>query len=147
MRFALDLTIDRPVSTVFDAFIDVSARQKWISGLEDVRCESGTPGTPGCIYVSRMQESGFRFELRETVESTEPDARLAFTVVSQMSESHVVVTFEPMGAQTRIVWRNEVKGSRWPWTVLMGLMRRRFRSRVEQDLRRFKSMVESDAPR
>ena len=146
MRFALDLTVDRPVPVVFDAFVDVSSRQKWISGLEDVHCQSGTPGAPGCIYVSRMQESGYRFDLRETVDSIEPNARLTFTVASSMSESRVVVTFEPKGNQTRVVWRNDVEGSKWPWTVLLALMRRRFRLRVEQDLKRFKRMVESNAP-
>ena len=144
MKLRFDIEIGADVATVWDAFDDPDNLPRWQDSLLSFSPLSGTPGRPGAVAELVYQEGGRAITLTETVmERREPDFR-ACSYDSAQGTTLIVNHFESIG-EARTRWSAWYNYTFTGVARFLGVFRKgRIRARTEQDMQRFKLMVESD---
>ncbi len=143
MKTRYEVLIDAPRDIVWAAFDDPENLLLWQPTLKSVEPRSGTPGQPGAVSTLTYDENGREVTVTETIsDRREPDF-MAGVYASTWGKTIFVNHFEDAGeAGTRwIVYTNHF------FTGMMKLMgiflAGSIRKRTENDLQRFKLLVES----
>ncbi len=144
MKTRHEILIDAPREVVWAAFDNPDNMPRWQPSLKSFQSTAGTPGQPGAIAELVYDENGRDIHMTETItERREPDF-MAGVYTTQWGKTVIVNHFEDAGdGKTRwVVYANHFfKG-------LMKLMSIFFagsiRERTENDLQRFKLLVESE---
>lgn len=107
-RVTGELLIERPVDVVFDVVADERNEPQYNPAV--LRVEKLTDGPPGVGTRFRAVHGSSRGPMEMLVDFTEVDRphRIASTTHMPMGEISGALTFEPVGAGTRM---------RWDWTV------------------------------
>lgn len=144
MKIKLQIEIDAGRKRVWSAFDDTGNLRRWQPALQSIDCESGTPGHPGAVSRLRFTEKGRDIDVTETVtERREPD--------------FIAARYETNRATTTTVNHfASLDGGRTRWSMyasyrfrglarfIMPLFKSTICGRLEDDMQRFKLMVESD---
>lgn len=116
---------------VWPAFADAAAWTGWFTGMKDARYTSAAPhgvGSTRTVHVMSMRAD-------ETILAFDPGERFAFRVdatnLPVLDALVEVVTLEPDGAGTRVVYRQALETK--PWLRLLAPLLRRG---MERGLRR-----------
>ena len=145
MKTRHEVLIDAPRATVWAAFDDPDNMPRWQSTLKSFTPKSGTPGQPGAVSELVYDEKGRDIEMTETItERREPDF-MAGIYTSKFGKTIIVNHFEDAGEnQTRwVVYANHMfRGLKKLMSVFFA---NSIRNRTENDLERFKLLVESQA--
>ena len=138
-----DVVIDAQHETVWSAFEDIDMRQEWQSGLTARRQVSGKPNDVGSVAELTFDEGGSSRSVIETITERRRPNFLAATCESKQRSSLTVNTFEPIGdEQTRwSVWSNVRFHGIAAVTSLFTA--KRVRQQLEDDMQRFKLLVET----
>ena len=144
MKLKFEIDIDANIDTVWKAFDDAEGLRRWQAGLRSRRQLSGTPGQPGAIAELEYGENGRAVTLTETVtENRAPDFRAAI-YESPRGSTIVVSHFRSLDDRT-------TRWTSWANFRFRGVMKLMsiftagaIRRRTEDDMHRFKMMVETD---
>jgi len=143
MKFKVEVVIDADRKTVWRCFDDPDNMVKWQPTLVSFTHESGKPGHPGAVSELIYRESGREIRMIERVtERREPDF-MAGSYESKWGKAVIVNHFERVGEdQTRWVayWNHTFTGL---LRFVAPFLRKSMCKRLENDLQRFKLLVES----
>jgi len=145
MKLNFEQTIDVSLVTVWAAFNDSSNKGRWQQNFESYIHKSGNPGQPGAISELTFNENGKTMVINETItESRAPDF-LSAIYESKYSSTVIVNHFRSIDART-------TRWTTWCNFTFRGLMKimalfiaGSIRKRTEDDMHRFKLLVETNA--
>ncbi len=138
-----EVVIDANRETVWSAFEDEDTRRKWQAGLTARRQISGKPNEIGAVAELTVDENGVARTVTETITERRQPSFLAATYESKQRNLLTVNTFEPIGDErTRwSVWSNvRFRGIA---AVTSLFTAKRVRQELEDDMQRFKLLVET----
>ena len=147
MKMESEIIIDASQDVVWKAFHNPNNMMKWQPTLKSVSHTSGEPGQPGAIAELVYDENGREIVMTERItERRDPDF-LAGSYETDFGTTVIVNHFEIVSdSQTR--WKSY---SRHSFTGIMRFlaifMRRSICKRLDDDMQRFKLMVESQVLR
>ena len=144
MKTRHEVLIEAPREVVWAAFDDPGNMLRWQPTLKSCTPQSGTPGEPGATTSLVYDENGREVHMTETIaERREPDF-LASVYMSDRGKTIVVNHFEVAGdGQTR--WVMYANHSFKGLMKVMSVFRAgSIRQRADNDLQRFKLLVESE---
>ncbi len=143
MKTRHEVLIDAPRNVVWALFDDPDNMPNWQPTLRSFTPKEGTPGQPGAVAELVYDEDGREVRMIETItERREPDF-MAGIYTSRFGKTIVVNHFEDAGDdRTRwVVYANHFfKGMMKLMSIFFA---RSIRERTENDLERFKLLVES----
>ena len=144
MKLKFELVIDADRQAVWDAFDDSANMQRWQPTLASYTHLSGEPGQPDAKAELIYEENGRRIEMTETITERRAPDFLAGIYETRHGTTLLVNTFENAG-DGRTLW------TIWSNMNFRGLMKffaiflvKHIRSRTENDMQRFKLMIETD---
>ena len=144
MKTRHEVLIEAPRDVVWAAFDNPDNMLRWQPTLKSFTPQSGTPGEPGAAISLVYDENGREVRMTETIaERRKPDF-LASVYNTEWGKTIVVNHFEDAGdGRTRwVMYANHFfKGM----MKVMGVFRAgSIRKRADNDLQRFKLLVESE---
>jgi uncharacterized protein YndB with AHSA1/START domain len=96
MKIVIPITINQPVTTVFDQVADARNEAKWNSTLTDYQLVSQGPIGQGSVFTYKNRGNGYTSTLAVY---NQPNS-LAFDVHGKPMDIYATVTFEAKGAAT-----------------------------------------------
>ena len=147
MKLKTEVIIDADPATVWRYFDDPDKLSQWQAGLKSVTHQSGTRGQPDSVSVFVYENNGRERTVTETITARREPDFLAGTRQSEDSNAVVVNHFEETedGRTRWLCYRNHMfKGvARFTTLFTHGAIRRR----AEEDMNRFKLLVETGEAR
>ena len=144
MKLKYELVIDADRDTVWEAFDSTENLLRWQPTLQRFDHRSGEAGQPGAISELTYEEDGRQVVITETLtERREPDFMAGIYESKHATMLHVNTFEETEDGRTRWTsWCNmNFKGLMKLFSIFMI---KSFRQRTEDDMQRFKLMVETD---
>jgi uncharacterized protein YndB with AHSA1/START domain len=143
LREAHSVTIDRPVTAVFEFLADAENDPKWRAGVLDIRRMSGEG--VGTVYRQGVKgPMGKRIPADVEITAFEPDRRIEFRGIAGPVRPHGVYELEPAGEETRLTFTLETDLQGLRGTMMARAVQRSMRSEVEA-IENLKRVLESDA--
>ena len=144
MKIKLSIDIGAERERVWSAFDDTGNLHRWQPALQSFHCESGTPNHPGAVSTYRYTEKGKTVDVTETITERREQHFIAACYDARHGTTTTVNHFEARdGGGTR--WTMH---ARFRFRGLARFISPFFKSpicrRLEDDMQRFKLMVESD---
>ena len=144
MKFTLQLPINKPRAEVWKAFDSPENMKKWQPSLLVIERISGVQGQPGAVSKLTYKEKERHFALIEKVTYRDEPQRLDGVYENDFADNIVRNTFIEQGNdQTLWVVETEYKSKTLIMRILGPLLKKNFVARTQQDMERFKEMVES----
>ena len=144
MKTRHEVLIDAPRDVVWSAFDNPDNMLRWQPTLRSFEHQSGTPGEPGAVTALVYDEDGREVRMTETVTERRAPDFTASVYTTEWGKTIVVNHFEEAGdGRTRwVMYANHFfKGM----MKVIGVFRAgAIRKRTENDLERFKLLVESE---
>jgi len=152
MRFELCVDIDAAPERVWRVFADPANMPRWQPALQSYEAVSGEPGWPGAVSLlvyhlggrGHGRQGGRKMETTETIIARDEGRHLSGRYENVWSTNEMSCTFQPLqGGRTR--WRAFAEFRFKGWVKLLApLMRSGIRKRLEDDMLRFKALVENE---
>ena len=143
MKLKAEVVIDADPATVWRYFDDTDKLAQWQSGLESITHQSGARGQPDAVSVLVYDDNGRKRTETETITARREPDFLAGIRQSERGHSVIVNHFEATddGNTRWIAYHNHAFKGVAKFTTLFshGALRRR----AEEDMQRFKLLVES----
>jgi uncharacterized protein YndB with AHSA1/START domain len=143
MKHKTEVLIDADRETVWRFFDDPDNMTKWQPTLRSFRPVSGTPGQPDAVAELVYEEDGREIVLTETITARREPEFLGGTYESKWGTVVILNLFEPTD-DGRTRWssnsNHQFKGL---MKFLSLFMVKSIRSRIEDDMQRFKLLVET----
>lgn len=144
MKLNFEQTIDASLETVWAAFNNAASKGRWQQNFESYKHTSGDPGQPGAIAELTFNENGKMLLVNETItECREPDF-LSASYASKFASTIIVNHFKSVD-------KNTTRWTSWCNFTFKGFMKMMalfmagtIRKRTEDDMHRFKLLVETD---
>ncbi len=147
MKHKAEIVIDADRATVWQLFDDPENLKKWQPTLKSLTHRSGVPGHPDAVSELVFDERGREVSMTRTITARREQAFLGGTYESQHGTVVVFNLFEDDGPE-KTRW---IVNTRYRFKGFMKLMALFMRSailrRTEDDLNRFKLLVESATAR
>jgi uncharacterized protein YndB with AHSA1/START domain len=128
-----EVLIEASPEAVWPAFADEKAWPQWFAGVHEVRFTSPAPHGVGSTRFVHVE--GFR--VNERLLAFDVDRRFAFRVenanLPMLMAMVEVITLEPIGDGTRVVYRQAL-WPKWWFRPLLPIMRRRMESGLRRGL-------------
>ena len=145
MKIRSEVIIDAEPKTVWRMLDNPDNLKKWQPTLKSVRLISGARGQPGAISELIYDENGREVRMIEHLTERREPHFMAGSYASDWGKAIVVNHFEDVGkGRTRWVawWNQTPRGFR---RFLSPFMKRSLAKRIDDDLQRFKLMVETES--
>jgi uncharacterized protein YndB with AHSA1/START domain len=143
MKFKLELAINKPRTEVWKIFTNPENLSKWQPSLTKVESVSGTPGQPGAVSNLTYEEGGREFSLMEKVIRRNDPNRFDVIYENKFTDNPVNNTFIEQGEnETLWVVEAEFQFKTVPMKVLGPLLKKKFVTRTQKDMERFKDLME-----
>jgi len=145
MKIRSEVIIDATLKEIWRIFDNPDNMTKWQPTLKSFRTIEGEQGQPGAISELIYEENGREFRMIEHVTERREPYFMAGTYASDWGTAIVVNQFEDVGmGRTRwVAWWNH--RSRGFMRFLSPFMKRSMANRLDDDMQRFKLMVESES--
>lgn len=144
MKMKFEIEVDAEPATVWAAFDNTENLLKWQPTLVSIEHKAGQPGHPEAVAELTYDENGRRIVMTETITERREPSFMAGTYESDHGTSLIVNTFE----------KADNNGTRWTaWhnmrfagmaKLFAIFVQKKVRTRIEDDMQRFKLMVETD---
>ena len=144
MKTRHEIIIDAPHDIVWAAFDNRDNMRRWQPNLREYAHRSGTPGNPGAVTELVYDEKGREIRMTETITERRESDFIAAVYTTDWGKTIVVNHFEDAGdGKTRwVVYANHFfKGM---MKIMSVFSARSIRERTQNDLDRFKLLVESE---
>ena len=139
-----DIEIGRPIHTVATFAADPDNVSQWYTNIESVRWQTTPPAAVGSRMTFVARFLGRRLEYTYEIVELEPTRRLVMRTSEGPFPMETTYTWESLGAaRTRMTLRN--RGEPRGFSKLVApFMRGAVRRANDKDLKRLKSVLESD---
>lgn len=145
MQFELSVDIDASPAEVWRVFDNPANMPRWQPTLQSYERISGEPGWPGATSLLVYHEGGRHIEMTETIVARDEGRHLSGRYENAWAINEMACTFEALpdgGTRWRALVEFRFKG----WVKLLApLLRGGVQKRLEDDMLRFKALVESGA--
>ena len=144
MKHNFLVTIDASLAVVWKAFDNPGNMTRWVHNLKSFEHRSGEPGQPGAVSILTFDENGRTIEMRETITERREPHFLAGIYDTKFGKTLIVNNFKAIDDNTT-QWESWCNFSFKGLMKIMSLfMSGTIRKRTEDDMQRFKLMVETD---
>ena len=144
MKLNAEIRIDADRATVWTAFTDLNRRTGWQANLTEARLLSGQPGKPDSSCQLTFDDDGRRCTAIESVTELRKPDFMAVVIESDQAKWLIVSTFADTG-DGGTIWQRFGNSSFHGLARLTAPFRvAAIRQRFEDDMQRFKLMVETD---
>jgi len=143
MKFKLELTINKSLAEVWEAFGSQETLKKWQPTLKSVEHVSGTPGQPGAESILTYEESEREFALTEKVILRAEPNRFDAAYENKFTDNINKNTFTEQGPnQTLWMLETEYKFKTTTMKFVGVLKKKNFVARAQKEMERFKKFAE-----
>lgn len=143
MKFKLEIPINKPRAEVWKAFDNPENMKVWQPSLIDFETMEGTQGQPGAVSKLTFRENEREFSLIEKVTGREEPNRLDGIYENEFADNTISNRFIEQGSdQTLWIVETEFKFKTLIMKIMGPLMKKKLVARTENDMQRFKEMVE-----
>lgn len=143
MKFKFELAINKSRAEVWKAFDNADNMKKWQPSLISFEPVSGIPGQPGAISKLKYSENNREFVLTEKITFRDEPKQFDGVYENEFSDNTIKNTFIEHGKdQTLWVMETEFLFKTFLMKIMGPLMKKSFVTRTQQDMQRFKEMVE-----
>jgi hypothetical protein len=143
MKFKLELPIKKPRAEVWQAFDNPENMKVWQPSLIDFETFEGTQGQPGAVSKLTFRENEREFSLIEKVTGREEPSQLDGIYENEFADNMISNRFVEQGSdQTLWIVETEFKFKTLIMKIMGPLMKKKLVARTENDMQRFKEMVE-----
>ena len=144
MKLSSEVHIDADRNTVWAAFTDLADRSRWQMNLRDVKLLSGEAGEANSSYQLTFDDDGRESTAIESITEVREGDFMAIIIDDDQAKWLIVSSFTDAD-DGGTIWRRFGNASfhglaRLGAAFRVGAIRRRF----EDDMQRFKLMVETD---
>jgi uncharacterized membrane protein len=143
-KIIASVTINAPVSKVWQKFMDPDSLKYWLSGFISIQHLSGEPGKSGSkskmIFLERKKEMTVHEEVVKVIEGTE----YAFKIVHPSLFIYNHVYLSANNGQTILRQETEMHPQQFMLKIIMPLMKGSMKQRTLKDLQRFRKFIESN---
>jgi len=144
MKLNFEQKIDASLETVWAAFNTSSNKERWQQNFESYKHSTGDPGRPGAISELEFNENGKIMTVNETITECREPVFLSASYKSKYASTIIVNHFESIG-EDKTRWTSWCNFSFKGFMKIMALfIAGTIRKRTEDDMHRFKLMVETD---
>jgi uncharacterized protein YndB with AHSA1/START domain len=141
IRYASDVTINRPPNEVLDALLDAGMYSKWTPMVEVVFDGEGKPGV-GTAGRFRMAEGPIKGLLEMRITELDPSRRLVIKVTHPNLDWIAISSVTPVDAGTRLTYAGELRFKGWR-RLLEPLMAAEVREGEAHEAMRLKAVLEA----
>ena len=142
--FQTKIRINKPVNQVYSSFINIEKMRDWLTGFKAVETLKGKPNEVGSQYKLTINENGKEIVIYEEVTALKENEEFAFTMDHDAMTSHSQVRFVPLNNHTtEILTSVEIQGKGLVWKMLVPTIISTIKKRQEDDLIKFKNMIET----
>jgi uncharacterized membrane protein len=99
-----NITIDRPVKTVFDFILDGANNQFWRPDVTDIQLRPGKPLGVGAIFKQGIKGPGGRIDADYEIVECKPNEWIKFQVIAGPARPMGSYTFDSAGKSTRLTF-------------------------------------------
>jgi len=143
MRVTSTVTINKPVSRVWDFFMDQSQTSKWVTGfLRYEQINGGVEQVGGVRYQYHI-ENGKEVKLKETITTREDYIEFATILEGSGMEVAVDTKFIDKGAYSEVQQISDFLFKSLLYKLVGSLMRSSLHDIQQADLNRFKEVIEN----
>lgn len=142
-RFDTSVWIHGPPDETFAAYVDPRRFASWVAGFVRLEPIEGPLGAPGSRCRVAFADSGREVWLDERILEVDPPRAFAYEMTGPHTSTRTRVTLRAEGRGTRMDWDEEMRGRSLLGRVLLPLLARRQRRRVDRNLARLKAAIEA----
>lgn len=144
MKFISKVVINRPVSVVWEFFDNPDNLKLWLTGFVSFEHLSGTKGEPGARSKHTYAMNGKTMEMIEEISVREPYKTFNGTITGPMITSVLRNEFKDLGnGTTELVSDTDVEFKGMLMKIVSMFIKGSFQKRQDDDLQKFKTLVES----
>jgi len=145
MKIRKEITINADRRTVWQNFNDSESMRRWQPTLVSQVHKQGVDGEPGAVYELVYDHGGREIRVVSTVIEKREYERTKITADSKSSFATIVSCFEIVtDSQTRWVFCLHYRFKGW-YRIAALFARNSMQARADEEMRRFKLLVESQA--
>jgi uncharacterized protein YndB with AHSA1/START domain len=143
MKYALELTINKPRAEVWRIFDDPNNMDKWQPSLTRTERLEGTAGQPGSVAKLTYTSGEREYSLIEKVIHRQEPERHESVYVNEFADNTIKNTFLDRGGNETL-WKVEVefKFKTRLMNLVSPFVKKRFVANTQRDMDRFKTLVE-----
>ena len=139
----VSITINQAVETVWDKLMNPDNLKFWLTGFVSVEHVSGESGKTGAISKLKFMERGKEMEVMETVTAIKSNQQYSFTMTSTAFNAETDIRLISFGTRTEMIQTVQFFPKQFMMKLLMPLLKRTMKKRMENELIRFKNFVEN----
>lgn len=144
-RYALRLRIAARPSRVFEYLADPAKLTDWIGGLESTVALEPGPPAEGARYRQVLMIAGTRQTAEREVTAFDPERLLGFRITASAITIDARFELADDDGGTALAYSHEGKTKGLAGALLGRTIQRELASKIEEDLRSLKRIVESSA--
>lgn len=142
MKYALELTINKPRAEVWRMFDDPGNMDKWQPLLTKIERLEGVAGQPGSVAKLTYKNGEREYSLVEKVIYRQEPERLDGVYMNEFADNTIKNTFLDKGDETLWKVEAEFKFKTLLMNLLSPFVRKRFVANTLRDMERFKTLIE-----
>ncbi len=140
-RFTTSITVHAPRTRVFSTFIDETKLTKWVRELQQIKLTKGKKRTVGATFMSTFSDDGNTVRVTQKILRLERNTLFTFSTEDSHAYSETHVRFTHRNGKTRVRADVEIHG-KGLWALLVPILKGQIQKRQQENLRRFKELVE-----
>lgn len=140
--FEIHVIINKPVGTVYQAYINPNNMLHWTKYLEEFKVIRGKPLEIGSIAQLYFNRNGRKYILEDKLEFVEPERKLVTQLTGEGLKVKVQTIFFPLQKNTRLTLLWNGKGNRIITQCVISILRNRIKRQALAELKEFKELVE-----
>lgn len=137
------ITIDQTVETVWETLMNPDNLKHWLTGFVSANHIAGEIGCAGSVSKLKFKERGKEMEVEETVTLTKPNQQYAFNMVSSAFRAETDIRLISFGNRTEMIQTVKFMPKQFIMKLMMPLMKGVMKTRMHNELTRFKLFVEA----
>ena len=143
--FITKVQVNKPVEQTFQAFLDESLMQHWISGFEEIELLRGAAKQPDSLYRMHIQYDGECLEIYQKLLEINPHERIRVQMEHPEFITHSEILFLPTGTATLMKIFVDLESKSFRVKLAFPLVKSILQHRNRQDYATFKKVAEKRA--
>lgn len=144
LTFTVSVQIDRPITVVWEKFVDENNMQYWMQGFKKIETISGNRGEIGNKFRLTFDENGEEVVVNEELLALIEKEKFAFSIDNDVLNGTGEFTFKAVDSnRTELIYHNESEGKGLFWKSLLFLSRQQIIQRNQNNFSSLKSFIES----